>query len=150
MCTRSLVQPKNHGAFRSFASSEARRVKPGGFTPFSMNSFAPKLPNKQPSHRHFPPSLHMKEANHQRDLPFFTSDPADTRITALVPAPQTLNALPPIRRVPFPSRLTDEGSGGCQTALLVSPCAHQTRQRQDVLSFGNVKEKGSGMEAALT
>lgn len=86
--------------------------------------FNNQLPDKHPSHPHFPPSLHMKEANHQCDLPFFTSDPADTRITALIPAPQTLNAFPPIRRVPFPSRLTDEGSAGCQTALLVAPRAH--------------------------
>lgn len=92
----------------------------------------------------------MKEANHQRDLPFFTSDPTDTTITAFIPAPQTLNAFPPIRRVPFPSRLTDEGSAGCQPALLVSPRAHRKKKRQGVHSFGNEEEQGLGMEVALT
>lgn len=100
------------------------------------------------SHPHFPPPPHMKEANHQRHLPYFTSDPADTTITASTPAPpttpppQTLNAFPPIRRVPFPSRLTDEGSGGCRTALLVSPRAHRRVGRRGFPSFGNHEEKG--------
>lgn len=142
------MQPKNYWILFGLIRGQASET--WGVIPFSTNYFAPQLPDKHPSHPHFPPSLHMKEANHQCDLPFFTSDPADTRITALIPAPQTLNAFPPIRRVPFPSRLTDEGSGGCQTALLVSPRAHQTRQRQDVPSFGNAEEKSSGMEGALT
>lgn len=120
-----------------------------GFKPFS-NYFVHQLPNKHPSNPHFPLSPHMKEANHQCDLPFFTSDPPDTTITALIPAPQTLNAFPPIRRVPFPSRLTDEGSAGCWPALLVSPRAHRKKKRQGVHSFGNEEEQALGMEVALT
>lgn len=88
----------------------------------------------------------MKEANHWCDLPLFTYDPPDTRITTLIPAalakkPKMLS--PPIRWVPFfPLQMTDEGSGGCQTALRVSPRAHRGMKQEDLPASGSGKGKG--------
>lgn len=59
------------------------------------NYFTPQLPNQHSPCPRFPPFLHMKEANHRCDLPLFTSDPPDTRITTSIPAPRTLDAPPP-------------------------------------------------------
>lgn len=73
----------------------ALTIRQTGFYPFPSNYFTPQLPNKHPSCPSFPPLLHMKEANHRCDLPFFTSDPPDTTITTSIPAPQPLNAPPP-------------------------------------------------------
>lgn len=69
----------------------------------------------------------MKTANHWCDLPLFTSDPPDTRITTPILAPPLVTTevpkmlSPPIRWVNLPVQMTDEnGSGGCRTALRAS------------------------------
>lgn len=80
-----------------------------GFYPLPSNYFTPQLPNKPSPCPRFPPFLHMKEANHRCDLPLFTSDPPDTRITTSIPAPQPLDAFLP-------------QLGGC-----FSPCRWQMR-----------------------
>lgn len=75
---------------------------------FLSNYFTPQLLNKHSPCPCFPPFLHMKEANQRCDRPLFTSDPANTRITTSIPAPQPLNAFPQL--------------GGC-----FSPCRWQMR-----------------------
>lgn len=90
----------------------------------SFNYFTPRLSSKHAARPFCPPFLHMKGANRQFDLLLLTSDPSNTRITTSIPAPLPLNAFPPIRRVLFPSQMTDGGSGGCQTPLLVSSPAY--------------------------
>lgn len=59
----------------------------------------------------FPPFLHMKEANHRCDLPFFTSDPANTRITTSIPAPPTPRRFPQLGGCFSPGRWQMRGQG---------------------------------------
>lgn len=65
------------------------------FSPYPFNNFTPQLPSKHSCCPCVPLLLHMKEANHRCDLPLFTSDPPDTRITTSIPAPPNPSTLPP-------------------------------------------------------
>ena len=53
-------------------------------TPFLLITLHPSCPTNT--------FQHMKEANHRCDLPLFTSDPPNTRITTSIPTAQPLNA----------------------------------------------------------
>lgn len=129
-------------------------VPHAGFYPFPSNYFTSQLPNKHSPCPHFPLLLHMKEANHQCDLPLFTSDPPDTRITTTIPAVQTLwhppQPPPQLGGCFSPLQMTDERSRGCQTPLLASPRAHRGMKQEDVLALGSDGGKGLEMEVALT
>lgn len=82
-------------------------------------------------------------------FPLWPFQHKNNNLHATPPNPSTLS--PPIRRVPFPSQMTDEGSRGCQTPLLASPRAYWGMKQEDGLAFESDKGKrfGDGSRADI-